>query len=499
MSHRPPRPSRPELARGARGGGGPTRSALSRSCAAALLAAALAAPLCAAEGQTGWPRQLRWAEIPSSALATLPLKPVDPDVVVHERERRGFVTVPLDYGDASGRTIEIFYRLLPTTGDAEPDGSAPILLFMNGGPGAPASAYRPLDYDYDAAPHDALSELSRYFRILAVDQRGTGSSAPLDLDDPALSPEVIARYFDSDEHARDHARVVDQVVPGREHFFALARSYGGEIGFHYLLDDSARRPAGFIFSSAVLPHSDALETFLLRRRRQKELNLELQRTRPGTVGKLVRLRAHLESLGLEGAAVHLLWPSLGRSPDWSAELDERLDQLLEISDPTTMSSELGHGIGETVNLLNYVLSSAALTPGYTDRSITVETSRQIPFEAWMLDENWVLNQIGRDGTWREEFIAAVDRNPPPPTRFPPPEEIRAALGRVRALFTFGRSDAFLPQELQLERARRFHVPGHTELRTFDGGHGAAFGAEGARFLRDWATRVLEERTAPDPP
>jgi len=439
-------------------------------------------------------RKIRWDRVPAAALADIPFKDVDRRAVGHAHERRGFVSVPLDYSRPSDRRIDIFYRLLPSSGSPGSGVPNPILVLMNGGPGVPSSRYRPLEHDYDrGGQEDALGELSKHFRILAVDQRGTGNSAPLDLDDPALSPEVIARFFDSDEHARDHARVIEAVVPRPEKFFVLAQSYGGEIGFQYLtLEGDLRRPAGIIFASAVLPHVDALETFLWRRRRQKELNLQLRADSPATVGKLDRLRHHLESLGTERAGVNLLWPYLGKGAGWEKELDARVDELLAITTAKEMEAELGHDIRHSVNLLNYVLSSAALTGGYTDRTMTRETSRRVPFDDWMLDENWTLTRIGRDGTWREAFIASVDRDPPPPTRFPPLEEVRRALSRVRVLFTFGRSDAFLPQDLQIQRARRFELPGHTEFRVLDGGHAAAFSAEGAAAIRVWASRVLGE-------
>lgn len=439
------------------------------------------------------PREIHWGSIPDGALAEIPFTAVDRGILDHPYEKRGLVRVPLDYSNPSGRQIEIFYRLMPSTSSAASEPGGPILLFMNGGPGVPSSSYRSLGYDYESKPEDTLGELSKHFRILAVDQRGTGCSAPLDLDDPRLSPQVMARLFDSDEHARDHARVVEAVVPRQERFFILARSYGGEIAFQYLtLQGERRLPAGFIFDSAVLPHSDALETFLMRRQRQKELNLALREKAPEIVAKLGRLRGHLEGLGMEGASVNFLWPSLGGAAGWESDLERRVDELLVIDSRERMEADLGQDIRQSVNLLNYVLSSAALTPGYTDRTMIRETSRRIPFEDWMLDENWTLAQIGNDGTWREGFIAALDRNPPPPTRFPPLEEIRRALGQVQSLFTFGKSDAFLPQDLQIERARRLHVPGRTQFRVFEAGHGAAFSAEGASFAAQWASRILNE-------
>jgi hypothetical protein len=180
-------------------------------------------------------------------------------------------------------------------------------------------------------------------------------------------------------------------------------------------------------------------------------------------------------------------------------LDGKLDYLLGLTDSRILEVELGGTIVASVNLLNYVLSSAALTPGYTDRTITLETSRLVPFDAWMLDENWTLNQLGTDGTWRECFIAAVDRNPPPATRFPDAPAIRQAVATTRVLFTFGSEDAFLPATLQYQRAQAFEVPGRTEFRVLSGGHGAAFSAEGAELVYRWITTVLNSQIGGNTP
>lgn len=434
-----------------------------------------------------------WSKISAESMVEIPIKPTDRSLLRHQHEKRGFVAVPLDYSMPAGRQIDIFYRLLPSDRLTGAESGKPILMVMNGGPGMPSSGYRPIDHDYEAGNAvDAFSELAKHFRILMVDQRGTGNSAPLDLDDPALSPEVIAHFFDSDELARDHSKVVDAVIPESEEFLILARSYGGEIGFQYLtLGSDVRKPAGIIFSSAVLPHTDALETFLMRRRKQRELNLELQTANPEIVAKLSRLRSHLHSLGIDPETVNFLWSNLGSGVAWEIELEKKVDSLIAIDDRAAIETEFGQGIRASVNLLNYVLSSSSLTPGYTDRSMTAETSRQIPFDPWMLDENWTLNQIGNDGTWREQFVGSVDRNPPPPINFPPVEEIRRAFLRNQALFTFGASDAFLPQDLQFNRAKKFDVPGHTEFRSLSGGHGAAFSEEGVSVVVDWADRILD--------
>ncbi len=439
------------------------------------------------------PNAIQWSNISTDELAEIPFKTVDPDVLKSAFEKRGFVSVPLNYGDPNGRQINIFYRLMPSHSSTNADLNKPILVVMNGGPGSASSGYRALDHNYqDPKAGDAFSELTKYFRILAVDQRGTGRSMPLDLDSPRLSQKIIARYFDADEHARDHVAVITAVIPKDEEFFILARSYGGLIGFQYLtLEGELRAPAGMVMSSAVQPHMDSVQVFAKRREKQLDLNRSLLASDPDIKNKIDRLRLHLDSLGIDSNNVHRLWHYLGKELGWEQKLADQIDVLLDIRSPEIMKSNLQDGTSSTVNLLNYVLSSAALTPGFTDRTMTIETSRMIPFESWMLDENWTLNQIGKDGSWREEFINAVDDNPPPATVIPSVSEIREALSHHHILFTFGRSDAFLSQETQLQNAKRFETANQTQFHVFEGGHGASFSEEGARTVWQWAQTLLK--------
>lgn len=439
------------------------------------------------------PQTIRWNEISVEDLAEIPFKLVDPEVLESVYEQRGFVSVPLNYDDLAGRQINIFYRLMPSHGSTNSALNKPVLVVMNGGPGSPSSSYRALNHNYQNSNElDAFSKLGKYFRILAVDQRGTGQSMPLDLDSPKLSQKIIARYFDADEHARDHAEVIAAVIPKNEKFFILARSYGGLIGFQYLtLEGELRAPAGMVMSSAVQPHTDAVQVFADRRKKQLELNRQLLASNPNIKNKINRLRAHLDSLGIDSNNVHRLWHYLGKEVGWEKLLALKIDALLDIRERETMESNLYDGTSSTVNLLNYVLSSAALTPGYTDRTMTIKTSLMIPFENWMLDENWTLNQIGKDGSWREEFINAVDDTPPPETVIPSVSKIRDALSHHHILFTFGRSDAFLSQETQLQNAERFEVANHTQFHVFEGGHGASFSEEGAKAVWQWAQNLLE--------
>ncbi|MGH3748767.1 MAG: alpha/beta hydrolase, partial [Micromonosporaceae bacterium] len=76
--------------------------------------------------------------------------------------------VPLDHSDPSGEQIEVFARELVAAG-REPDG-LPWLLWLQGGPGGRA--------DRPAAVSGWLRRALREFRVLLLDQRGTGRSTP---------------------------------------------------------------------------------------------------------------------------------------------------------------------------------------------------------------------------------------------------------------------------------------------------------------------------------
>ncbi len=88
-----------------------------------------------------------------------------PGAVLTEREHR----VPLDHARPDGPTITVFTREV-----ADPDGGAekPYLLFLQGGPGMEAT--RPT-----SPPTGWLRRAIADYRVLLLDQRGTGRSTPV--------------------------------------------------------------------------------------------------------------------------------------------------------------------------------------------------------------------------------------------------------------------------------------------------------------------------------
>ncbi len=137
------------------------------------------------------------------------------------------LSAPLDYGSVDGEQITLFAREL--IGAARGAETFPLLVFFQGGPGFEAP--RPL-----SAPAQAewLHRALREYRVLMLDQRGTGRSTPVDRLD-ALRPDEQAAYlthFRADSIVRD-AELVRRAL-GAEQWSAMGQSFGGFCVLAYL-------------------------------------------------------------------------------------------------------------------------------------------------------------------------------------------------------------------------------------------------------------------------
>src|SRR4051812_44823482 len=142
-----------------------------------------------------------------------------PGGVLTEREH----TVPLDYSNVGGPTITVFTREL-----AAPDGlDRPYLLFLQGGPGFEAT--RPT-----VPPAGWQKRAIADYRVLLIDQRGTGCSTPVG-DMPGATPQEQAAYLThlrADGIVRD-AELIRQEL-GVEQWSILGQSFGGFCAMTYL-------------------------------------------------------------------------------------------------------------------------------------------------------------------------------------------------------------------------------------------------------------------------
>ncbi len=143
-----------------------------------------------------------------------------PGAVVTEREH----SVPLVHGNASRGKIRVFTREL-----AAPDGvDRPYLVFLQGGPGFEAT--RPA-----APPSGWMARALADFRVLLLDQRGTGRSAPVGPLLPGASASEQAEYlthYRADSIVRDLELIRAEL--GVDRWSLLGQSFGGFTSLTYL-------------------------------------------------------------------------------------------------------------------------------------------------------------------------------------------------------------------------------------------------------------------------
>jgi len=142
-----------------------------------------------------------------------------PGAILTEREH----VVPLDHSKPDGQTITVFSREL-----AAPDGrDRPYLIFQQGGPGGEAT--RPT-----APPSGWQKRAIADYRVLLIDQRGTGRSTPVG-DIPGDTPEAQATYMThlrADSIVRDAELIRKEL--GVDRWSILGQSFGGFCTMTYL-------------------------------------------------------------------------------------------------------------------------------------------------------------------------------------------------------------------------------------------------------------------------
>jgi pimeloyl-ACP methyl ester carboxylesterase len=135
------------------------------------------------------------------------------------------LTVPLDHARPDGETITVFAREV-----ADPDGrDRPLLLFLQGGPGSEA----PRPTRHPSSP-GWLDRALREFRVLMLDQRGTGRSTPIGtlVDLSGTEQAEYLAHFRADAIVRDAEHL--RRALGVERWSVLGQSFGGLCVMTYL-------------------------------------------------------------------------------------------------------------------------------------------------------------------------------------------------------------------------------------------------------------------------
>ncbi|MBM7169643.1 alpha/beta fold hydrolase [Streptomyces sp. G44] len=147
-----------------------------------------------------------------------------PGVVLTDRR----FSVPLDHDDPAGERIELYAREVVSASRGGTD--LPWLVHLTGGPGFGATRFHGRESWLDRALRD--------FRVLLLDQRGTGGSTPANRQTLPLrgGPREQADYlahFRADAIVRD-CEAIRPGVTGGGPWTVLGQSFGGFCATHYL-------------------------------------------------------------------------------------------------------------------------------------------------------------------------------------------------------------------------------------------------------------------------
>jgi pimeloyl-ACP methyl ester carboxylesterase len=137
-----------------------------------------------------------------------------------------FFSVPLDHGRPDGEQIEVFGREITSRTGAD----LPWLLLLQGGPGF--AAQRP------SGRQSWLDRALRDYRVLLLDQRGTGRSTPVSAASLAARGDAAAQanylvHFRADSIVLD-AELIRRSLLGEVPWTVLGQSFGGFCTVSYL-------------------------------------------------------------------------------------------------------------------------------------------------------------------------------------------------------------------------------------------------------------------------
>ncbi|MET7289552.1 alpha/beta fold hydrolase [Streptomyces sp. NPDC005573] len=147
-----------------------------------------------------------------------------PGVVLTDRH----FTVPLDHADPGGETVELYAREAVASDKAGQD--LPWLVYLQGGPGFGANRFSGRQSWLDRALDD--------YRVLLLDQRGTGRSTPatrqtLPLRGGPAEQAAYLGHFRADSIVRD-CEAIRPAVTGGAPWTVLGQSFGGFCAVSYL-------------------------------------------------------------------------------------------------------------------------------------------------------------------------------------------------------------------------------------------------------------------------
>ena len=195
--------------------------------------------------------------------------------------------VPLDYSKPS-RKLEIFVREVVAAGKEKLD--LPYLVFFQGGPGS--GSPRPLTQS------GWIKRMTQEFRVLLLDQRGTGLSTPVTAQSLSrLAPKEQAEYlrhFRTDNIVRD-AETIRRSLIGERKWTILGQSYGGFCSLRYLSASPEGLEASLITGGVPSLTRPADDVYRATYAIALEKNRRYYERYPGDVERVREIVRHLAS------------------------------------------------------------------------------------------------------------------------------------------------------------------------------------------------------------
>ncbi|MEN8651868.1 alpha/beta fold hydrolase [Streptomyces sp. 21So2-11] len=196
-------------------------------------------------------------------------------------------SVPLDHANPSGERIELFAREVVASSQAE--ANLPWLVYLEGGPGFGARRF--------VGQQAWLGRALQEFRVLLVDQRGTGRSTPANRQTLPLrgGPREQADYlahFRADAIVRD-CETIRPRLTGDAPWTVLGQSFGGFCAVHYL--SAAPEGLSTVLITGGLPslHACVEDVYRAAFARIERKNAAHYARYPQDIERAARIAAHL--------------------------------------------------------------------------------------------------------------------------------------------------------------------------------------------------------------
>jgi pimeloyl-ACP methyl ester carboxylesterase len=299
-----------------------------------------------------------------------------PNLVVTEREH----SLPLDHAEPGGPRITVFSRELADPGGRE----RPLLVFFEGGPGFEAP--RPVRTG-ESPPW--LERALGDFRVLMLDQRGTGRSTPVgtSLAGGAEQQAAYLRHFRADAIVADAEAIRTEL--GVERWSVLGQSFGGFCAMRYL----SAAPGSLrevLFTGGVPPIGvPADEVYRATFARQRDRNASYYRRYPEDRERVLALLDRAEGGAIELPGGDPLTPGRVR--------------------------QLGHGFGmsDGFERLHYLLELPHDSPAFLHDAEEMTSFARNPIYAVLHEACWAdggatdwsaERVLGEQDDWPEEYL-----------------------------------------------------------------------------------------------